>query len=298
MPELRELQRKLDSVKALGEVVGAMRNLAAIYVRRAEAAVAAVRPYSEVVETCLAVLLERPGIGDLRAEPRGRGVALVFSSDQGLCGAYNERVTRAALDFKQQQPGPVDLIAIGQRGHDLLAMRDAQPVLSVPSPTSLEGIKAAVPGLAADVYEKYLELDAVGMFFIYNAYEGMGRFKERTRQVLPPRGDTLAASRAEAFHYEPILTAAPVDLLGAFIEEYFFIELYRALFESHCSENGARLLAMTAAAGNIDERDSELTHMFQSVRQDVITAELLDVVGGAEALRQDTCSLKFGSLSR
>ncbi|MDP6107267.1 MAG: FoF1 ATP synthase subunit gamma, partial [Candidatus Brocadiia bacterium] len=81
-------------------------------------------------------------------------------------------------------------------------------------------------------------------------------------------------------------TASPDELLGNLAEEYFFIQLYRALLEDHASENGARLLAMTAASSNIDDSLAELTKDYQSARQDAITGELLDVVGGAEALRE------------
>jgi|ETNmetMinimDraft_30_1059905.scaffolds.fasta_scaffold23475_2 F-type H+-transporting ATPase subunit gamma len=287
MAELRELQRKLDSVKALDEVVNAMRNLAAIYVRRAEAGLEAVRPYSEVVETSLAVLLDRTVAVRPGDPEEGPCIALVFAADQGLCGTYNDRVAKAALSFHGEQTGEVHFVTIGGRGHDLLVLNGVTPVLSVPSPTSLEGIKAQVPELASEVFQKFLEVGATQMFFIYNAYEGMGRFSETVRRVLPPSRDMLQHAGMDGFNYPPLLTAEPAVLLGALIEEYFFIELYRAMFESHSSENGARLLAMTAAGSNIQERIVELTQEFQTVRQDVITAELLDVVAGAEALKQD-----------
>jgi F-type H+-transporting ATPase subunit gamma len=205
-----------------------------------------------------------------------------------LCGTYNERVVQAALSFKKETDDDVDLLVIGRRGYEILTMRDIEPVLSAPSPTGLEGVKIQIPELAADILEKYIELGAVELYFVYNAYEGMGRFRENVRRVLPPTQDMLDQGRADAFRSEPLLTAAPAELLGSFIEEYFFIELYRALVESHCSENGARLLSMTSAGSNIDDRLIGLTRQYQSVRQDTITAELLDVVGGAEALRQSS----------
>ena len=263
MAELRELQRKLDSIKALREIVNAMRNIAAIYVRRAESAVKAIRPYTEVVETTLGVVLDRCGIEGTEAEAETAGdcMTLVFASDQGLCGTYNDRVVRAALEFKDGSRGSVEFIAIGRRGGSLLALRGADPILTVSAPTSLEGIRSQVPELSADVFEAFLDRGAHEMVFIYNAYAGMGRSEETVRPVLPPRRDQLA-------------------------EEYFFIQLYRALLEDHASENGARLLAMTAASSNIDDSLAELTKDYQSARQDAITGELLDVVGGAEALRE------------
>ncbi len=290
MPELRELQRKLDSVKSLNEVVSAMRNLAAIYVRRAESTLDAIRPYSEVIETALGVVLARQTEGerydnDEAKESGGKILAVVFASDQGLCGTYNERVVSAALDFAKDKGGLVSFATVGRRGRDLLTMRGETAALAVPAPTSLEGIRTRVSDLTTDILGKYAELTASGLFFVFNAYEGMGRFKERVRRVLPPELGQLEMAKSRGFRYEPILTAAPSVLLGPLIKEYLFVELYRALLESHSSENGARLLAMTSAASNIDKRSIELTQEYQSARQDWITSELLDVVGGAEALR-------------
>jgi len=286
MAELRELQRKLDSIKALREIVTAMRNLAAIYVRRAGGAVDAIRPYSDVVETALGVVLDRAhGRGaDLVADVRC--MALVFASDQGLCGTYNDRVVRAAMEFRDASPLPVEFVAIGRRAHGLLGMRGVAPAMAVGSPTSLEGIRARVPELAAEVFETYARLGADEMVFIYNEYHTAGRFSQQVRRVLPPRREDLGEGRRAELRSQPILTAQPADLLGELMEEYFFIQFYRALLESHASENGARLMSMTAASANIDDRLVELTQEFQSVRQDVITSELLDVVGGAEALRE------------
>jgi len=284
--ELRELQRKLESTKALREIVNAMRNLAAIYMRRAERTLEAIRPYSAVVETALRVVLERAGAPEFERDEQGPCVALVFAGDQGLCGAYNQRVVRAAREFAASAAGPVDFVAIGLRAHSLLRMQGTEAILSVPSPSSLEGIRAHVPELASSAFNAYLETGATEMVFVYSAYAGMGRFREHVRPVLPPRPEQLAEAQREQFRAAPILTAPAGELLGALIEEYFFIQLYRALLESHASENGARLVAMTSASSNIDDALASLTKQFQSLRQDAITAEMLDVVSGAEALAQ------------
>jgi len=285
MAELREIQHRLESSKALREIVGAMRNLAAIYVRRAEATLRAIRPYADVVETAMRVTLARVSDQHPAAPDESPAVALVFASDQGLCGTYNDRVVEAALAFVQGQAASVSLVAIGRRGGQLLARHGTPPILMVPAPTSLEGIRAQLPELADRVFHAYTDQHAERLFFVYNTYESMGRFGQHVRQVLPPSPETLGEGQARTFGYEPILTGPAAHLLGYLLEEYFYIELYRGLLESHASENGARLLSMTAASTNIDKRLIELTQAYQSVRQDVITAELLDVVGGAEALQ-------------
>ena len=167
----------------------------------------------------------------------------------------------------------------------MLRLRGTEPVLGLRAPTSIEGIKAKVADLALEIFAAYTESGAAALVFVYNTYGSMGSFTENVRTVVPP---SLAAPDPESAPYrfrgEPILSGPPEEILGPLVEEYFFIELYRALLESHAGENGARLMAMTAASANIDDRLVDLTRETRTVRQDAITSELLDVVGGAEAL--------------
>jgi len=285
--ELRELQRKLDSIRALQNVVNAMRSLAAVYVRRAETTLAATRPYGQVVNAALRLVLDK---ADLAAEeePADRAaLAVVFASDQGLAGPFNERVVQAADSFRAERAGPVSFACIGRRGSALLALRGIEPLLWTRAPTSLEGITAEVTELAASIFDAYHKSGAEEVFFVFNAFESIGRFESRVRRIVPPVRDELEEPAGRAFSYEPILTAPPMALLSHLVEEYFFIELYQGLLESHASENGARLAAMTAASSNVEERLAEIRGQYQLVRQDTITSELMDVVSGAEALATD-----------
>jgi len=287
MTELCELQRRLESIRGLREIINAMRNLAAVYVRRAEATLTAMRPYADVVTTALGFVLDRAQAQRTEPPEDAPALAVVFSSDQGLAGTFNQHVVERSVSFRANTPGRVDVVAIGLRGRNLLALRGVEPVLSTRAPTSLEGIRSRVPELATEIYRVFEERGAERMFFIYSKYESMGHAEQRVRRIVPPVRQELAPGEERAFTYEPILTAPPAKLLGRLVEEYFFVELYRSLLESHASENGARLAAMTAAAGNVDELLEELQRDFQSVRQDSITAELMDVVNGAEAQRTD-----------
>jgi F-type H+-transporting ATPase subunit gamma len=285
MAELRELQRRLESIRGLRDVVNAMRSLAAVYVRRAEATLGAIRPYADAVNAALRLVLDRSDIGRTEPPDDASALVVVFASDQGLAGTFNERIVATADEFRRTASGALTFVAIGLRGRNLLILRGTEPVMSERAPTSLEGIKARVPELAARIFDVYQDCGAQQVFFIFNAFESLGRFQEQVRRIVPPVRDDLADDADRTFTYEPILTAPPAELLGYLIEEYFFIELYRSLLESHASENGARLTSMTAAASNVDERLEDIKQKFQSVRQETITAELMDVVSGAEALR-------------
>ncbi|NLW49889.1 MAG: hypothetical protein GXY85_03475 [Candidatus Brocadiaceae bacterium] len=285
MAELRELQRKLDSIGALQDVVHAMRSLAAVYVRRAEATLEATRPYGQAVNTALRLVMEKAGLGIDREGAERPALGIVFASDQGLAGSFNDRVAEAAQRFPSEHGAPVRLVCIGHRGGAVLALRGLEPMLVLNAPTSLEGIKAEMPDLAARVFGAFQESGAEEIHFVYNAFESVGHSAARVRRVLPPVHEALEPGRA--FRYEPILTAPPLELLDHLVEEYLFIELYQALLESHASENGARLTAMSAASSNVEDRLEEIRRQYQSVRQDTITSELMDVVSGAEALQDD-----------
>ena len=284
MAELRELQRKLESIDALEEIVQAMRNLAAVYVRRAEQTLEATRPYSSIVETALAEVLRRlPGSSRVQAG-QDSGVALVFSSDQGLCGTFNERIVGEVVEFREAHPG-IPVMVVGLRGRELLRQKGIEPGLAVPAPTSLEGVRVEVREISRRLFGFVTERGADTLYFVYNRYVSMGAFEETVRRVLPPGKDQLAVdSESLSMAFEPILSQPPECLLKALIEEYFFIQLFRALLESHASENGARLTAMSSASTNIDKRSAQLRKEYQTARQEAVTSELLDVVGGAEAM--------------
>jgi F-type H+-transporting ATPase subunit gamma len=287
MAQLRELQRKLDSVRGLKDVVNAMRNLAAVYVRRAEAALRASRPYGDIVNTALQLVLDRAPVEAPPEGPEQPALAVVFASDQGLAGPFNERVCSEAVSFVQSRSAGTEVAVIGMRGRALLQQRGLQAVLAARSPTSLEGIRSHLAELSAQISEAYHTLGPAELYFVFNAYESVGSFAPKTRRIVPPVNEELQAGPGRRFTYEPILTAPPEELLGRLIEEYVFIELYRSLLESHASENGARLTSMTAAGSSIDDRLEILQQEFQSVRQESITAELMDVVSGTEALREE-----------
>lgn len=287
MAELRELQRFIENTRALGEIVQAMRNLAGVYVRRAESTIQATRPYREVVESALAAVLAAAAWPVLEEDTETPAVLVVFASDQGLCGTFNEHVVSCVTEFVAEHAG-IEVMVIGRRGRDLLRQRGIAPCVDSDAPTSLEGIKARVADLSERLFQAFSAAGAERLFFAYNRYESMGRFQPVVRRVLPPTREDLAAEPAIEFRSDPILTAPPDQLLGRFMEEYFFINLFGTLLESHGSENGARLLAMTAAAANIDKRLVDLTKKYQNARQEMVTSELLDVVGGAEALQAQT----------
>ena len=286
MPSLREVQVKLENADALSEIVDGMRTLAAIYLRRAEATLRAIRPYAENVEAALLEVLDRMFVAGETAEHGAGALVVVFSSDQGLCGPYNDRVVEAATAYEQEHPGlAITFATLGGRGHDLLALRGRTTALTLDAPVNIEGVAAAVSQATERIYDVYVERNIARLLFAFNRYDSVGRFHSLVQQILPPDRSKLHTHGRPTFTTEPLMTAPPHTLLEPLAEEFFFIELYRAMLEGLASENGARLQAMTLASSNIDDTVRLLTQAYRSARQEQITSELLDVVGGAEALR-------------
>lgn len=286
MSRLREVQQKLENADALGGIVDGMRTLAAIYLRRAEATLDAIRPYAQNVETALLEVLGRCAeCSD--PDEESSALVLIFASDQGLCGPYNERIAAAALEFETTHPDlAVTYAAIGHRGHEALALAERTTLLAMESAVSIEGVKAAVDDIGERVYAAILERGIAQCYFAFNRYESVGHYHPVIQKILPPSRETLVTRTHPTLRTPPILTTAPERLLENLIEEFLFIELYRAMLESLASENGARLQAMTFASNNIEDTIEELAQAYRSARQDEITSELLDVVAGAEAVRE------------
>lgn len=288
MPSLRDVQLKLENADALCEIVDGMRTLAAIYLRRAEATLRAIRPYAENVETALLEVLDRIVVAGETVEHGAGALVVVFSSDQGLCGPYNDRVVEAALEYEREHPGlNITFAALGRRGHDLLELRGRTAALTLGAPVNIEGVAAAVSETTERIHDVYVQRDIARLLFAFNRYDSVGRFHPVVQQILPPDRGELRTHARLTFATEPLITADPHALLDPLAEEFLFIELYRAMLEGLASENGARLQAMTLASSNIDDTVRNLTQAYRIARQEQITSELLDVVGGAEALRDN-----------
>ena len=170
----------------------------------------------------------------------------------------------------------------GVRGQDLLKESKIDTFLYTSAPTSLEGIKKAMRDLADTLYLYYSEGRFGSLTLFYNVYVSVGQFTPTAFSVLPL--DVTQLKRETSSSSQPHLYVTPEELLPLLIEEYLFIELYRAFVESLASENGSRLRSMDSAGKNIDKKIEELLQLYRISRQEEITSEMLEVISGAEAL--------------
>ncbi|MCC7360866.1 MAG: ATP synthase F1 subunit gamma [Anaerolineales bacterium] len=288
----------MRSVRNISQVTRALEAVSASKVRRAQQAVLATRAYAGKAFQVLQHLGLQPGsAGSLhpllaqRAEIRAVTVVLV-TSDRGLCGAYNTNMVRAAMDFVRASPVPVNFVAVGRKGRDLLLRRRQKLIaefINLPGNPTFADV-SAIGNLAVD---EYLSGRADEVYLAYTDYINTLRQVPRVRHLLPlrPAPDEHAdvtglayagrpAGPSAAYIYEP----SQEGLLDVIVPRFTALQVYQAILEAAASEHSARMVAMRNATDSAKELLGGLQLGYNKARQLAITSDLLDIVGGVEAL--------------
>ena len=289
MPSLRDIRRRIASVKNTQQITNAMKMVSAAKLQRAQDRVVAARPYSEHLQQLIVQL-------DTRVHPRahplltpreeGKTLLVVVTSDRGLCGGFNANVQRAAAELVRQLGGntAVDVIAIGKKGRDFLTyrridLRTAYTDLFVRQVAYEQARDLAVQLLQAYEQEEYREV-----LVIYNRFRSAIQQQVTTLRLLPLSAHTTAeAEPSVAFDY--LYEPSPVQVLDSLLRREVEVQLFQIFLESFAGEHGARMTAMDSATENASEMIASLTLTFNRARQAAITKELIEVVSGADALQ-------------
>ncbi|MDT8384711.1 MAG: F0F1 ATP synthase subunit gamma [Gammaproteobacteria bacterium] len=300
MESLEHLHRQLDSLDELRTIVKTMKALSAASIRQYEQAVIALRGYSQTVERGLYVVVK-----DMQSppapvppsrhspQPPPRQAAIVFGSDHGLCGRFNEEITQHALahlDASAPAPDQRLILAVGARVAASLEQAGQAIEEDFMVPGSAERITATVQQILLKVDEWREQAGVHYVYLFYNRHTSSRAYQPTTLELLP-----LNLQRFQQLNSGPwpsrSLPTFSMDrerLLSHLLRQYLFVTLFRACAESQASEHASRLAAMQAAQRNLDERLDEVTMTFRRARQSVITSELLDVVSGFEAITTKT----------
>ncbi|TLD40352.1 MAG: ATP synthase gamma chain [Candidatus Jettenia ecosi] len=290
METYESLRGKLRSAEELKSIVGTMKTIAAVAIRQYERAVESLSEYNRAVELGFQFLLKKePERVMERCQMSGGNLcAIVFGSDQGMCGQFNDRIVSFAIDNMNriQKPESRILLGIGVR----VAARfegEKQPVeeqFSVPG--SVEGIISMVQKVLIRIEDlrSNKRIDQIVIFY-HERLSGPA-YSPRMAHLLPLNTKWLRSleKREWPTRVLPLYTMDWNQLFSALIRQYLFFLLYRASAESLASENASRLSSMQAAEKNIEDRLEELRTQFNQQRQDSITAEMMDIVAGFEAL--------------
>ncbi len=285
MANLRDIRRRIDSVKNTEQITKAMKMVAASRLRRAQEAILSSRPYAHKMLEVLSSLALRtsPQAHPLLVtrEPK-RVDLLVVTSDRGLCGAFNSNIIRMAEQFMAKRPEwEFSLHLVGRKAADYFKRRDVNiRKISLNILADVSFPHAAAVG--EDIVENYLGEDFDQVFMVYNEFKSAIQQQVIVEQLLPIRPMDISEDYfAVEYTFEPSEDAILEELLPRHIN----IQIFRVFLESVASEHGARMTAMEAASKNAGEMIEKLTLLFNRTRQAAITKELIEVVSGAEALK-------------
>jgi len=291
MQTSEELSRQIKTAQDLHSVVRTMKALAAVKISELQSAVRSLAEYNRTVKMGLRVVLKNRPKKTRAAEPAGVGPlgAVVFGSDQGMCGQFNEEICSHAL----QQIGHLttgeaspSVLVVGARATVRLVESGLAVEESFPAAASIGGITPLVQDLLLRIQTWRSERDIQRVVLLHNMQVSSASYRPRTLHMLPLDPAWLTALESDAWPSKvlPTFTMQWDRLFATLVRQYLLVSLYRAGAESQASENAARLVSMQAAEKNIEERLRDLAAEFHHVRQTSITAELLDIVAGFEAL--------------
>jgi F-type H+-transporting ATPase subunit gamma len=289
MPSLREIRRRIRSVKNIAKVTSALQTVAASRVRKAQAQALGTRAYAHAALEILADIAARtrgeashPLLAE-RQEVRNVGVVLI-TADRGLAGPYNTNVVREALDFEGHKSLPVQYITVGKKGRDLMLRRGARIVAEFSDLPATPSILDITPITRAAV-DDFLNGVVDEVYMVFTEYVNTVTQKPRVLRLLPlkPEAPSVDGAGPQAvYEFEPSAEAILDEILPRFTELIFF----QCLLEALASEHSARMVAMRNATDNANALVDDLTLSYNKARQLAITNEMLDIVGGAEALGQ------------
>ncbi|MFH0792435.1 MAG: ATP synthase F1 subunit gamma [bacterium] len=290
---LKVLRRRVRSVRNTRQITRAMEMVAAAKLRRAQQILSAGRPYARKLQELLGHLAEgQSTAGNPLFEQReAKNILLVlFTSDRGLCGAFNNHLIRLAEEFlKSYSPDKVRLICVGKKGYDYFKKRRWEIVDQI---TNLGGsLKAEESNaLAEKLREVFLSRRADEIHILYNSFISTVRYRPVRELFLPLRPEALLGQKQtqvevkkETLDY--IFEPSPRRVFDLLLPRYLNSKIYITFAEEFAAEHSARMIAMNSATNNCEELMDQLTLRLNKARQSSITRELLDIVGGAEALR-------------
>ncbi len=286
------LRRKISSAGQLQSVVRTMKALAASNIGQYEESVQALADYYRTVELGLGFCLRESGSLSLIAEKENQtsseGIgAVVFGSDQGLVGRFNDKVADYAIAVLATLPGKPKIWAVGERVHVRLADSGLTPAGLFAVPYSIKAVTPLVGQILVESETPTKKGTVTKLYLFYNRPTSEAGYTPVSQQLLPLDDDwryRLTQIQWPAVNL-PEIIGNSTETLRAHIHEYLFVSLFRACAASLASENASRLAAMQRADKNIDELLEELNSTFHRLRQSSIDEELFDVIAGFEALK-------------
>lgn len=326
MPSLKAIRKRITSVQSTQKITRAMKMVAGARLNRAQARITELRPFAVKTQQILAsisgdptratedalapapdapkegseivelVADDKPAHPLLVQRPERRVLLVVLTSDRGLCGAFNANINKRAereWHARAAQGQEVQMLVIGRKGRDYLTRRNAPVLAYLPGIWDTLGFETAKQ-VGAAALAPFLKKDIDAIYLVYNEFKSAMSQTVVAERLLPVDPAKAAQAESKAAQAESEAKAG-VELIfeptrEALLEQlapmYVDISVLRALYESQASELGARMTAMDAATKNAKEMIGALTLQYNKARQAAITKELMEIIGGSEALKE------------
>lgn len=304
MPSLKAIRKRITSVKATQKITRAMKMVAGARLNRAQQRITSLRPYAlkvnEILEDVSAAMLERQVDAEfsdkdsvealhplLRRREEKNVLFIVMSGDRGLCGAFNTNVNKAAeRNWKQKESegAQVSFITVGRKAREYVARR--RGTIDKDFPRMLDGLDIGKARLVGEyVTRKFVRGEVDAVYIIFNEFKSAMTQRTTVQPLLPPPPPNREAPKegalAPTFAFEPNERVVLERLIPMYVE----ISLYRTMLETQAGFFGAQMTAMDSATRNAKDMIARLSLQYNRARQAAITKELMEIVGGAEALK-------------
>ena len=287
MPSLKAIRKRISSVKSTQQITKAMKMVAAAKLRRAQEAAVQARPYAEKLEGMVAHLLQRVDPEShplmLTPETRERCLVLVVSSDRGLCGGYNANLLRDTEETLAADSGEFEFAVVGRKGAEHLARKEQTIDNQYPMPSPQES-GALAREITRELEKQYLSGKVDRVLVAYSAFKSTMTQIPTVEQLLPLQHHDQAEGHDSGHEY--VFEPNPGEIVGYLLPRLLEVRVLHALLEAGASELASRMTAMDSATRNASEMIDSLTLQMNRARQAQITTELMEIIGGAEALNQ------------
>jgi F-type H+-transporting ATPase subunit gamma len=283
MPDIRKVRRRIKGVQNIAKITRAMEMIAASKMKKAQERGLAGRPYAEKIQQVIADLAALPDIGLqhplLQRRPVAKIAVVHITPDRGLCGGLNANLNRRLAGFILEQKIPVEVVAVGRKGRDFSVRNSCKLCAEFTQLSDQPGYLDTLP-ISNIVIEEYTK-GLIDMVYIsYAHFVSTLVQKPVMQQLLPVEPAVIPGAQNVDYIYEPGAGEVLDSLLPRFVE----MEIYHAILESIASEQSARMVAMRNATDSANELIGDLTLLYNKARQEAITRDLLDIIGGVVAL--------------
>ena len=284
MANLKEIRNRISSVGSTMQITSAMKMVSAAKLKRAQDAILQMRPYANKLTELLVNLsssLDSAEGGEFSSERKINNVLLVpITSNRGLCGGFNANIIKQTLslinDYKDNN---ISILSIGKKSSEYFKNNNYTPISTHDEVFNNLNYEV-IAQISEDIMQMYLDEKFDKVILVYNQFKNAATQNVMSENYLPVESPQEDDSTIGDYIFEP----EKKEIIEQLIPKSLKTQLFKAVLDSHASEHGARMTAMHKATDNASELKKDLTLSYNKARQAAITAEILEIVGGAEAL--------------